>query len=104
MSANKGPPSLLPKDQPMAGLSFGWNLTPKLQFTLNGDYLSIDYTDFEGSLINLRAGLRYLILRNVGLGIGYDALEIDVESSNDDFSGMVNYRQQGPKLFMSMRF
>ncbi len=89
---------------PMAGLYFGWNLTPKWQFTLNGDYVSIDYTDFEGSLVNLRASLRYLILSKVGLGVGYDALEIDVESENSDFSGRASYRQQGPKAFMSVRF
>jgi hypothetical protein len=89
---------------PMAGLSFGWNLTPKLQLMLNGDYMSVDYADFDGSIINLRAGLRYRILEYVGIGVGYDLLEIEVESTSSSFSGLVNYRQCGPKAFLSLRF
>lgn len=89
---------------PMAGLSFGWNLTPKLQLTLHGEYLSVDYKDFDGSIINLRAGLRYRVLEYVGVGVGYDWLEVDVESTDASFSGLVNYRQWGPKAFLSLRF
>ncbi|MDP6673921.1 MAG: hypothetical protein QGH93_03595 [Gammaproteobacteria bacterium] len=91
--------------RPMAGLSLGWNLTTNLQFTLNGDYLSIYYEDSDGSIINLWAGLRYNLLDSVSIGIGYDMLEVDVESADLSFSGLIDEdRQWGPKAFLSMRF
>lgn len=89
---------------PMAGLSLAWNLTPDIQLTLNGDYLSIDYEDFDGSIANYRAGLRYRVLEYVGIGIGYDVLDVDVDSKSSSFTGFVKYRQQGPKAFVTLRF
>lgn len=89
---------------PMAGLSVAWNLTPGIQLTANGDYLPIDYDDFDGSIANYRVGLRYRILEHVGIGIGYDVLDVDVDSKSSSFAGFVKYRQQGPKAFLTLRF
>jgi len=89
---------------PMAGLSFAMNLTRSLQLTLNGDYLPVDYDEFDGSIASYRAGLRYRLLDNMGIGIGYDMLDVDVDSTSASFSGFVKYRQQGPKAFLSLRF
>lgn len=89
---------------PMAGLSFGWNLTPKLQLMIAGEYLPVDYADFDGVIASYRSGLRFSVFENLGVGVGYDILDVDVDSQSSSFSGFVKYRQQGPKAFVSMRF
>ncbi|MCP4926385.1 MAG: hypothetical protein QF789_00015 [Gammaproteobacteria bacterium] len=90
---------------PIIGLSLSWNLSTNLQFTLNGDYLSIYYEDSDGSIINLWAGLRYNFLDSVGIGIGYDMLEVDVESADLSFLGLIDDdRRWGPKAFLTLRF
>ena len=105
-SAGAGLDELAEADSPLpvAGLSLAWNLTPDIQLTVNGDYLSIDYEDFDGRIANYRAGLRYRILEYVGIGIGYDLLDVDVDSKSSSFSGFVKYRQQGPTAFLTLRF
>lgn len=89
---------------PMAGLSLGWNLMPNVQLMVSGDYLSIDDDDLDGNIATYRAGLGYQLLENMGIGVGYDVLDFNVESTNSGFSGLVNYRQQGPTVFLSLRF
>jgi hypothetical protein len=89
---------------PVTGLSFDWSLTSNLELTFNGDYLTINDDDFNGSIVNLWAGLRYRIHKSAGVGVGYDLLEVDVESMNASFSELVNYHQWGPKVFLSLRF
>ncbi len=89
---------------PMAGLFFGWNLTQKLQLTASGDYLSIDDDDLEGSISSYRASLQYRVLEKLGIGIGYDVMDVEVESVETGFPGFFSSRQQGPMAFMTLRF
>jgi hypothetical protein len=89
---------------PLAGMAFGWNITPKLELSLHGQYLSVDIEDFDGSIGNVRAGLLYKAFETFGLGLGYDVFDLDVESEVDSFPGMFEYQFHGPKAFVTMRF
>ncbi|TDJ43591.1 MAG: hypothetical protein E2O52_10140 [Gammaproteobacteria bacterium] len=89
---------------PTVGLAFGWNLTRNLRLTLAGDYLSLGINEFEGSIGNYRAGLQYRVLRYLGIGIGYDVFDLNVESRSRGFSGLLKYQFKGPKAFVSMMF
>ena len=89
----------LPMDDPY----LGWNLTTKLKLTLTGDDPSTRYGDSGGTIVGLRLSLRYRVLENVGIGVGYDVLDVN-SASNASSSGLVNYRQWGPMAFMSLQF
>jgi len=92
-------------DVPLSMLapSLGWYLTEKLQLTVTDDDPSGSYGDYGGTILGLRLGLRYRVLENVGVGVGYDMLDVNA-AMNAGATGLVNYRQWGPTAFLSMRF
>jgi len=88
---------------PMQTASLGWYLTEKLQLTVTDDDPSASYGDYGGTILGLRLGLRYHVLDNVGVGVGYNMLDVNA-AMNAGATGLVSYRQWGPTAFLSLRF
>jgi len=64
--------------------------------------LSID--QYDGSLVNYRAALIWQPKQWVGIGIGYDYFNVDVDVKKDSFKGTMDWTYDGPQIFYNIGF
>ena len=62
------------------------------------DYSSLNYNEYDGSLVHVNVGVDYRIARNVGIDLGYRHVHYDLASSKSSFNGSVNYKFNGPTI------
>jgi hypothetical protein len=76
------------------------------QWILRGrvDFLSLEYENYDGSLVNWLAAISWRPARNWGLGLGYRYVDYKLESTEPDFRGEVNYRFKGPTFYVEAAF
>lgn len=89
---------------PLLGLRFAYNFTPRLSLNMKARYFDVDLSDVEGSMINFLAGLRFDLFKHLGVGIGYEYFDVDATSENVDFPGLIQFKYEGPKVFMTAQF
>jgi hypothetical protein len=68
------------------------------------DYLSLEYDEYDGSLINSLAAVDWRFAKNWGAGIGYRYVDYKLNVTKREFYGEVNYRFKGPTLFLNAAF
>jgi len=89
---------------PLVGGKLAFRLTPNITFLANAEYLSGEIQDFDGSIANYRAALRFAFIKNLAIGLGYDAFDLRLNSTQKDFPGRLTYRYAGPKAFFTLKF
>jgi len=72
---------------PSIGGVVNYNITPRLQSQIRGDFFYLKVGDFSGSMFEFYAGLEYRLFKNFALGAAYDRLVVDVQ---DQSSGGFN--------------
>jgi hypothetical protein len=60
--------------------------------------------EFRGSLGDFHADVQYRWRRNFSVGLGYTAIESDLEVDDEDFPGAFNLDVAGPELFFRVSF
>jgi len=89
---------------PTIGLYGTYMFTPQLALHGRLDYLSLKYNDYDGRLTNLMASLDWRFAKNFGVGIGYRYVDYRLEATKTDFNGEVQYKFQGPTIFLNAAF
>jgi hypothetical protein len=95
---------------PVFSLGFDYAFTPKwiLRQQLDLFYLEID--QYRGSIVAGAIALEYLPWKNVGIGLGYDSLNVKVESEDDtsvpgvDFNGEIGFYYRGLQFYVKLFF
>jgi len=64
--------------------------------------LSID--QYDGSLVNYRAALIWQPKQWVGIGVGYDYFNVDVDVKKSSFKGTMDWTYDGPQIFYNIGF
>jgi len=64
--------------------------------------LSID--EYDGSIMNYRAALVWQPSKWVGLGVGYDSFNVDLDVDKDKFHGSIDWTYSGPQVFYNISF
>lgn len=54
----------------------------------NIDFFFLEYDNYEGSIIDIKLAVEYNLFKNVGFGLGYEHLEVDVEAHDSSYPGM----------------
>lgn len=89
---------------PVVGLHLAQRLGDRFTLSLNGEYFALEIDDVDGSLVDLGASLEWKLAKNIGLSIGYNWVDFDVDSKNDAFPGRVQYDYSavvvGAKLYL----
>jgi hypothetical protein len=80
---------------PNVGAWYKYSLSPKWAFRARYDYLSANIDDYNGSLVNASLGFNYRMFENFGLGLSYNAFELDLGITRDDWRGDVTSRYEG---------
>ena len=89
---------------PVIGLRGQYDFTEKLSFRASGEIFAIEYEEYSGSLYDIYAGLDYQFFKHVAIGIGINAVKLDVGISKDRFDGNVDWRYDGGLVFFKFDF
>lgn len=84
---------------PTIGVYGAYAFTPKWLLSGRVDYFSLNYDEYDGSLVNLSIGVDYRFTRNFGVGLGFRHVDYDVEVSKSKYNGGINYKFTGPVLY-----
>ena len=67
-------------------------------------YFALSIDNIDGSIVNYRAAVIWQPKKWVGLGIGYDNFNIDVDISKPRFDGSLDWTYSGPQAFFNVSF
>jgi len=89
---------------PLFGAKLLYRLTPRVLFQAQAEYLSGEIQDFSGSISSYRVGLQFNMMDGMGIGVGYSAFDLELDSTYKDFPGRLAYEYKGPAAFITLRF
>ena len=89
---------------PTLGLYGTYKLSEQWQLRGRVDYLSLQYGDYDGSLVNVMASFDWRFHKNWGAGVGYRYVDYTLDAESSDLRGEVNYKFHGPTLFVNAAF
>jgi hypothetical protein len=89
---------------PVIGLRGQYDFTEKLSFRASAEIFALEYEEYSGSLYDIYAGLDYQFFKHVAIGIGFNAVELNVGVTKDKFNGDIDWRYDGGLLFFKFDF
>jgi len=89
---------------PTLGLYGGFQVAPQVYVRGRVDYLTLEYNEYDGSLVNWMAAIDWRVHPNFGVGIGYRYVDYKLNASKADFVGEINYKFRGPTLYLQGAF
>ena len=89
---------------PTVGLYGTYMATPQLGLRGRVDFLSLNYQDYDGRLMNWMAAVDWRFSKNFGVGAGYRYVDYKLDATKNDFTGQVRYTFKGPTIFVNMGF
>ncbi len=60
--------------------------------------------NWDGSLVDLYAGLDYAVSKRVSLGLGFNTVTFDLEVAEQNFQGNVDWGYSGGMIFLKYDF
>lgn len=85
---------------PLAGLEGRFDLSKRWSFETRLQYLKVNISDVDGSILDWRLGLTWRANPHWLLGLGYRQFNVNVDSKNKSTPGFVDLTIGGPMLFM----
>lgn len=89
---------------PTIALNTAVRLSKRFSVTARAQQFSASPDDIKGSMSDYHIDLQYRWHKNAAVGIGYTALETDVEVSDTDDPLRFNMSTKGPELFFRVSF
>jgi hypothetical protein len=89
---------------PVFGLRGQYDFTEKLTFRASAEIFALEYDDYSGSLYDIYAGLDYQFFKHVAIGIGINAVELNVEINKDNLDADIDWRYDGGLVFFKFDF
>jgi hypothetical protein len=87
---------------PLLGLHGTFTIIPGLFLKGNFQFFTLALDEFEGSSIDFRAALEYYPAKNLGVGIGINHFNFNLEVDSDDILGMFDYSYTGIIGYISL--
>jgi hypothetical protein len=89
---------------PVFGLHGLWRLPQNFWIAASAQYFALSIDEYDGSVTDYRVLLNWQPSKWLGVGLGYDVFEVDVDVEKDKFNGSLNLKYDGPMLFYSIAF
>jgi hypothetical protein len=89
---------------PTIGLYGAYAPAPKWLVSGRVDVFSLEYEEYDGSLVNAQLGADYRFHRNFGFGAAWRYIDYDLGVTKSKFNGGVNYQFSGPQLYVISTF
>jgi len=79
-------------------------LTKKLSIGGRAGLFSLELGDDSGDLQDFFASIDYFFTKNIGIGLAYKYINIDVKIKEDTYRQLYNIKQSGPVAYVSIGF
>jgi hypothetical protein len=90
---------------PVIGLRGSFALTPKWFIRQSFDYFYVNFGDYEGHLVDFMAAVEWNALKHLGLGVGYNYVQMKLDySGSDDFLSEIDLSYGGVLAFAKLYF
>lgn len=89
---------------PVLGLRGEYEFAPRWTVRGSGEIFKIEVDDVDGSLVDFYAGVDYQLMDRLALGLGYNSVTIEVDSTNSDFTGSLDWSYDGVLLYVKVGF
>ena len=89
---------------PVVGMGFDHKLTGKWHLSGGFNYFHIEYEDkYSGTLTEVLVGATHHTFKNVGFGIAYNYMHLDIDSTDEGFTGALDIKYKGPYAYVRVR-
>lgn len=89
---------------PVIGLRGEYRFADRWAFRGSGEIFAVDYGDYEGSLYDVFAGLDFGVTEAIAVGVGVNAVELDVRVSKNRLDGDLNWQYEGALVYLKFDF
>jgi hypothetical protein len=89
---------------PVAGLRGQYDFADRWSLAASGEFFLIEVDNIDGSLVDLYVGIDYQLTDHVALGLGYNDVDLDIDSTNAAYSGSIDWQYGGALLFLKFDF
>jgi hypothetical protein len=89
---------------PLIGLSAIWRVTSWFYFTALAQGLKVTVNPYSGTLQNYGMTATWQPFKHFGVGGGYDYFSLRAGVNDPKFTGNLDWRYSGPRVFFSASF
>jgi opacity protein-like surface antigen len=93
---------------PVFSLGFDFAITPKWIVRQQLELFHLELGDYKGGISSYNVALEWLNWKNVGIGLGLDAMQVRVEANGSDypfgFRGNITFSYFGAQLYLKAYF
>jgi hypothetical protein len=89
---------------PAIGLRGLWALPYNLWIDASAQWFALSIDEYDGSLADYRLTVTWQPKAWLGIGLGYNQFDVDVDVEKDRFDGSLDWTYRGPMLFYSVVF
>jgi hypothetical protein len=89
---------------PVIGLRGEYRFADRWSLRGSGEFFVVDSGDVDGSLYDIYAGVDFSATQNVAIGLGFNAVKIDIGVDKNSFQGNVDWQYSGALAFLKFDF
>jgi len=89
---------------PVFGARGMWRLGGDFYLDAMVQWFALSIDQYSGQIINYRAAAIWQPRQWIGIGVGYDSFNVDVDVKKDSFKGTMDWTYRGPQVFFSVGF
>jgi len=94
----------VPAPLPVLATRAGWAFADNWMLDGQVQLLGFSYDQFHGHWWDIKAGVTYLLTKNIGLGVAYDSFTTQLNISQANFDGRLNLGYRGGMVFLRGAF
>jgi hypothetical protein len=77
---------------------------PRVMIRARGGYISADFGNINGEVVQGQAGADFMFTRSLGVGVSYSYNRLSLSVDDDDFRGNLRFSFNGPQLYGVLGF
>ena len=89
---------------PVLGGHALWRIGGDLYLDGLAQWFALSINEYDGNLVNLRGALTWQPHQWLGIGVGYDYFQTDLDVKKRDFRGSIDWSYSGPQVFLNVGF
>jgi hypothetical protein len=86
---------------PVFGLRGMWRLGRDFYLDAQAQYFALAIDNVDGRLLNYRAAVTWQPRKYLGIGLGYDSFNVEVDVEKPRFTGTMDWTYEGPQVFFN---
>lgn len=87
---------------PNIGAWYLYSISSRWAVNTRLDWFGASFDEYDGSLVNIGAGLNYKVSERFGVGLSYNVVELKLDIDKTNWHGSISTRYSGPFLDVSI--